>query len=67
MEEEDDDESCRAGRCRRRQISHPATISLSQLYTLNPKRELNARLGDARSEYVVDSEPINGVRVRVSV
>lgn len=51
----------------RRHISHPATISLSQLYTLNPNRELNAKFGDARREYVVDREPVNGVRVRVSV
>jgi hypothetical protein len=34
---------------------------------LNPKRELNARLGDARSEYVVDSDPVSGVSVNVSV
>lgn len=51
----------------RRQSSHPATISLSQLYTLKPKRELKERLGEARSEYVVDREPVIGVRVRVNV
>ena len=51
----------------RRQISHPATISLSQLYTLNPKRELNARFGVARREYVVDKLPVRGVRVSVRV
>jgi hypothetical protein len=34
---------------------------------LKPNRELNARFGEARSEYVVDSEPIIGVRVSVRV
>jgi hypothetical protein len=34
---------------------------------LNPKRELNARSGEARMEYVVDREPVRGVRVKVSV
>jgi hypothetical protein len=34
---------------------------------LNPKRELNARLGDARAEYVVDREPVRGVSVSVRV
>lgn len=51
----------------RRQSSHPATISLSQLYTLKPKRELKERLGEARREYVVDREPVMGVRVTVKV
>jgi hypothetical protein len=34
---------------------------------LKPKRELKERLGDARREYVVDSDPVMGVRVTVNV
>jgi hypothetical protein len=34
---------------------------------LKPKRELKERLGEARREYVVDREPVIGVRVRVNV
>jgi hypothetical protein len=34
---------------------------------LKPKRELKERFGEARREYVVDREPVIGVRVRVNV
>jgi hypothetical protein len=34
---------------------------------LNPKRELKARFGEALREYVVDSDPVSGVSVRVRV
>jgi hypothetical protein len=34
---------------------------------LKPKRELRARFGEARREYVVEREPVRGVRVRVRV
>jgi hypothetical protein len=34
---------------------------------LKPKRELKERLGEARREYVVDKEPVMGVRVKVNV
>lgn len=34
---------------------------------MKPNLELKARFGDARTEYVVDKEPVRGVSVKVRV